>query len=229
MDFIWDGLVKAVKIIASGDREVMGVLLLTLRVSVVSAAISALIGVPAGFIIGVSRFKGRSLVLAILNTAMSLPTVTVGLVIFALISRRGPLGPFGLLFTPTAIIIGEIVLALPIVTALSCAAVNGIDASVRKTAFTLGAGRLAAAMAVVSEARYAVLAAVVAGFGRVVAEVGSAMMLGGNIKGATRTLTTAIAFETGKGEFAFSFALGILLLLLAFVVTGAFHLLNRRA
>ena len=229
MDFIWDGLVKAVKIIASGDREVMGVLLLTLRVSVVSAAISALIGVPAGFIIGVSRFKGRSLVLAILNTAMSLPTVTVGLVIFALISRRGPLGPFGLLFTPTAIIIGEIVLALPIVTALSCAAVNGIDASVRKTAFTLGAGRLAAAMAVVSEARYAILAAVVAGFGRVVAEVGSAMMLGGNIKGATRTLTTAIAFETGKGEFAFSFALGILLLLLAFVVTGAFHLLNRRA
>ncbi len=229
MDFIWEGLVKAVKIIASGDREVMGVLLLTLRVSVVSAAISALIGVPAGFIIGVSRFKGRSLVLAILNTAMSLPTVTVGLVIFALISRRGPLGPLGLLFTPTAIIIGEIVLALPIVTALSCAAVNGIDASVRKTAFTLGAGRLAAAMAVVSEARYAILAAVVAGFGRVVAEVGSAMMLGGNIKGATRTLTTAIAFETGKGEFAFSFALGILLLLLAFVVTGAFHLLNRRA
>lgn len=182
MDFIWEGLVKAVKIIASGDREVMGVLLLTLRVSVVSAAISALIGVPAGFIIGVSRFKGRSLVLAILNTAMSLPTVTVGLVIFALISRRGPLGPLGLLFTPTAIIIGEIVLALPIVTALSCAAVNGIDASVRKTAFTLGAGRLAAAMAVVSEARYAILAAVVAGFGRVVAEVGSAMMLGGNIK-----------------------------------------------
>lgn len=229
MDFIWDGLVKAVKIIASGDREVMGVLLLTLRVSVVSAAISALIGVPAGFIIGVSRFRGRSLVLAILNTAMSLPTVTVGLVIFALISRRGPLGPLGLLFTPTAIVIGEIVLALPIVTALSCAAVNGIDVSVRKTAYTLGAGRLAAAMAVVSEARYAILAAVIAGFGRVVAEVGSAMMLGGNIKGATRTLTTAIAFETGKGEFAFSFALGMLLLLLAFIVTGAFHLLNRRA
>jgi tungstate transport system permease protein len=228
MDFIYEGLIKAVKIIASGDREVMRILLLTLRVSIVSASIAALIGIPAGFLVGVTRFRGRSLVLALLNTAMSLPTVTVGLVIFVFISRRGPLGPLGLLFTPAAIIIGEVVLALPIVTALSCAAVQGIDESVRKTAYTLGAGRVSAALAVLGEARYAILAAVVAGFGRVVAEVGSAMMLGGNIKGVSRTLTTAIAFETGKGEFGFSFALGIILLLLAFAVTGAFHLLHRR-
>jgi len=228
MDFIGDGFVKALRIIASGDREAFAILFLTLRVSIISAAVASLIGIPLGFIIGISKFRGKNLTLAVLNTAMSLPTVTVGLVVFAIISRRGPLGPLGLLFTPTAIIIGEVILALPIITALSCAAVINIDASVRKTALTLGAGPLRAAAAVVREARYAILAAIVAGFGRVIAEVGSAMMLGGNIRGFTRTLTTAIAFETGKGEFGFSFALGILLLLLAFAVTGAFHILQRQ-
>jgi tungstate transport system permease protein len=228
MDFISDGFRQALRLIASGDREALGILFLTLRVSVISAAIASLLGVPLGFMIGVSRFRGRGLVLAVLNTAMSLPTVTVGLVVFAVISRRGPLGQLGLLFTPTAIVIGEVILALPIIAALSCAATNGLDASVRKTAYTLGAGPLRAAVTVLREARYAILTAVVAGFGRVVAEVGSAMMLGGNIRGVTRTLTTAIAFETGKGEFGFSFALGILLLLLAFAVTGVFHILQRR-
>jgi tungstate transport system permease protein len=229
MDFISEGFVKSLHIIASGDREAFGILFLTLRVSIIATAVATLIGAPLGFIIGVSKFRGKGIALAVLNTAMSLPTVTVGLIVFAMISRRGPLGSMGLLFTPAAIIIGEVILALPIITALVCAAVNGMDDSARKTALTLGAGPLRAALTVVSEARYAILAAVVAGFGRVIAEVGSAMMLGGNIRGVTRTLTTAIAFETGKGEFGFSFALGILLLLLAFAVTGAFHLIQRRA
>ncbi|MFA6450420.1 MAG: ABC transporter permease [bacterium] len=229
MDFISEGFVKSLHIIASGDREAFGILFLTLRVSIIATAIATLLGAPLGFIIGVSKFRGKGIALAVLNTAMSLPTVTVGLIVFGIISRRGPLGSMGLLFTPAAIIIGEVILALPIITALVCAAVNGMDESARKTAMTLGAGPLRAALTVISEARYAILAAVVAGFGRVIAEVGSAMMLGGNIRGVTRTLTTAIAFETGKGEFGFSFALGILLLLLAFAVTGAFHLIQRRA
>ena len=228
MDFISEGFIKALHIIASGDREAFEILFLTLRVSIISTVIASFIGVPLGFLIGVSRFRGRGLALAVLNTAMSLPTVTVGLIVFGMISRRGPLGPLGLLFTPAAIVIGEVILALPIITALACAAVNGLDAAVRKTALTLGAGPLHAALTVLREARYAILAAIVAGFGRVVAEVGSAMMLGGNIRGVTRTLTTAIAFETGKGEFGFSIALGILLLVLAFAVTGVFHLLQRR-
>ncbi len=228
MDFISEGFVKAVHIIASGDREALDILWLTLRVSVAATFFASIIGVPLGFIIGISQFRGKGFALAVLNTAMSLPTVTVGLIVYGVISRRGPLGSLGLLFTPTAIVIGEVILALPIITALACAAVNGMDASVRKTALTLGADALRASLAVLREARYAILAAIVAGFGRVVAEVGSAMMLGGNIRGVTRTLTTAIAFETGRGDFGFSFALGILLLLLAFTVTGIFHLLQRR-
>ncbi len=228
MDFISEGFVRALHIIASGDREALDILWLTLRVSVVATFFASIIGVPLGFIIGISQFRGKGLTLAVLNTAMSLPTVTVGLIVYGVISRRGPLGSLGLLFTPTAIVIGEVILALPIITALACAAVNGMDASARKTALTLGADAFRAALAVLREARYAILAAIVAGFGRVVAEVGSAMMLGGNIRGVTRTLTTAIAFETGRGDFGFSFALGILLLLLAFAVTGIFHLLQRR-
>ncbi|HOX29006.1 MAG TPA: ABC transporter permease [bacterium] len=228
MDFASDGIKQAVGIILSGDREVLEILSLTMRVSLISALIAAVIGAPAGFAIGAGKFRGREFLIAVLNTLMSLPTVTVGLVVYAMISRRGPLGELGLLFTPTAIIIGEVVLALPIVSALSCAAARGIDEQAWKTAATLGAGRARAFFTVLREARYTILAAVVAGFGRVIAEVGSATMLGGNIKGATRTLTTTIAFETGKGEFGFSLALGIILLLIAFLVTGAFHLLNKK-
>lgn len=228
MDFIADGFIQALKLIFSGDREAFEILMVTLKVSLISATLAAIIGIPAGFAIGISEYRGKSVALALLNTAMSIPTVTIGLVVFAFLSRRGPLGSMGLLFTQTAIIIGEVLLALPIVMALSCAAVKDVDGAVRKTARTLGAGRFASALAVLGETRYALLAAVVAGYGRVVAEVGSAMMLGGNIKGSTRTLTTAIAFETGKGEFAFSFALGILLLLLALAVTGVFHIFHKR-
>lgn len=228
MDYIAEGFTKALRIIATGDSEVLAIVFLTLLVSGISTSIASLFGVPLGFVIGISSFRGKGIVTSILNTLMSLPTVTVGLIVYAFLSRRGPMGPLGLLFTPTAIIIGEVILILPIVTALTCAAVQGIDGSVRKTALTLGAGPVRAAVSVLREGRYAIGAAIVAGFGRAVAEVGAAMMLGGNIKGATRTITTAIAFETGKGEFGFSMALGIILLLLAFAVTGIFHMLQRR-
>ena len=228
MDFILEGCVRALRIIASGDREVLGILWLTLRVSAISTLIATLLGVPAGCVIALSVFRGKNLVQAILNTMMSLPTVTVGLVVYAFISRRGPLGNLELLFTPAAIIIGQVVLILPLVAALSCSAVQGVDVAVRKTALSLGAGPIRSAIAVLREGRYAIMAAVTAGFGRAIAEVGAAMMLGGNIKGFTRTITTAIAFETGKGEFGFSIALGIMMLLLAFIVTSVFHLLQKR-
>lgn len=229
MDFIFEGFRESLRVIAGRDPEVIAITWLTLRVACFSAAIAAVLGVPLGFVVAVSRFRGRGVALAAMNAAMSLPTVTVGLVVYAFISRRGPLGALGLLFTPAAMVVGQVILATPIIAALTCSAVRGIDAAVRKTAATLGAGPLRAAFEEIREARYTIMAAVTAGFGRVVTEVGAAAMLGGNIRGATRTLTTAIAFETGKGEFAFSFALGIILLAMAFMVTGLFHLFQRRA
>jgi tungstate transport system permease protein len=228
MDFIREGIVKALHIIRAHDPEVFGILWLTLRVAGISTTIAMLLGVPLGFIVAISTFRGKSVVQATLNALMSLPTVTVGLVVYAFISRHGPLGDLELLFTPSAIIIGQVILILPVMAALSCSAVRHIDVSVRKTALTLGAGPLRAAFAVLREGRYAIMAAVAAGFGRALTEVGSATMLGGNIRGVTRTMTTAIAFETGKGEFGFSIALGLMLLLMAFAVTAVFHLLQRQ-
>ena len=143
--------------------------------------------------------------------------------VYSLISRRGPLGVFGLLYTPSAMIIGQFILAVPIITALTHSAVQGIDKRVKNTALTLGATEVQSAWMVIKEARYAVLAAVITGFGRVIAEVGAAMMLGGNIKGSTRVMTTAIALETAKGEFGFAIALGIILLFVAFSINILLH------
>ena len=154
---------------------------------------------------------------------MALPTVVIGLIVYSLISRRGPLGVFGLLYTPSAMIIGQFILAVPIIIALTHSAVQGIDKRVRNTALTLGATESQSAWMVIKEARYAVLAAVITGFGRVIAEVGAAMMLGGNIKESTRVMTTAIALETAKGEFGFAIALGIILLFVAFSINILLH------
>ena len=158
-----------------------------------------------------------------MNTLLALPTVVIGLIVYSLISRRGPLGIFGLLYTPSAMIIGQFILAIPIIIALTHSAVQGIDKRVRNTALTLGATEAQSAWTVIKEARYAVLAAVITGFGRVIAEVGAAMMLGGNIKGSTRVMTTAIALETAKGEFGFAIALGIILLFVAFSINILLH------
>jgi len=171
----------------------------------------------------VKDYWGKRLTIALVNTLLALPTVVVGLIVYSLISRRGPLGVFGLLYTPSAMIIGQFILATPIVIALTHSAVQGIDRRVRNTALTLGATEIQSAWTVIKEARYAVLAAVITGFGRVIAEVGAAMMLGGNIKGSTRVMTTAIALETAKGEFGFSIALGIILLLIAFSINILLH------
>jgi len=218
LSFIIEGLQKAFALILSLDKEVFQIVLFSLRVSSIAILFSSLIGVPLGFVIGSKNFWGKKFIVVLLNNALAIPTVVIGLLVYSLISRVGPLGYFGLLYTPTAVIIGQFLLSLPIIIALTHSAIQGIDIKVRHTALTLGATEMQAAWAIIKEARFAVMSAVIAGFGRNIAEVGAAMMLGGNIKGSTRTMTTAITLETSKGEFGFGIALGILLLLISLII-----------
>jgi tungstate transport system permease protein len=228
LSYLLDSLIKALELIFSFDREVRMAVWTSLYTSGCATVLSGLAGIPIGLWLGTSRFRGRRLAITLLNTLMALPTVVVGLVLFGLFSRQGPLGPLGLLFTPLAMIAGQTVLAAPIVANLVLAAVTGADERIIKTALTLGATRLQAARQLLREIRFGVMAAVIAGFGRVVAEVGVAMMLGGNIRNSTRTMTTAIALETSKGEFAFGLALGMILLGVALLVNLGLNLLQQR-
>ena len=228
MGYWGDSLLTAFELILGFDREVRMAVWTSLYTSSCSIVIAALLGVPIGLWLGLNRFRGRQLLIALLNTLMALPTVVVGLLLFGLLSRQGPLGPLGLLFTPLAMIAGQTVLAAPIVANLVLAAVTGADQRIINTALTLGASRLQAAIQLLREIRFGVMAAVIAGFGRVIAEVGVAMMLGGNIRNSTRTMTTAIALETSKGEFAFGLALGIILLSVALIVNLFLNALQQR-
>ena len=228
MDFLTESLRAALDLILALDQEVVGAVWTSLYTSTAAIVLAAAVGIPTGTLIGVGRFTGRRAVLTLLNTLMALPTVVVGLVIYGFLSRQGPLGALGLLFTPVAMIIGQTVLSAPIVANYTVAAVAGADPRIMTTALTLGAGRLRAAWQLLLEVRFGVMAAVVAGFGRVIAEVGVAMMLGGNIRGYTRTMTTAIALETSKGEFAFGLALGLILMTVALVVNLFLNLLQQR-
>jgi len=221
--YIIEGIEKAFQLIFALDREIFAIVLLSLRISLTAIMLASLIGGPLGFLMAVKDYWGKKFTVVLVNTLLALPTVVVGLIVYSLISRRGPMGVFGILYTPSAMIIGQFILATPIIIALTYSAVQGIDKRVRNTALTLGATESQSAWMVIKEARYAVLAAVIAGFGRVIAEVGAAMLLGGNIKGSTRTMTTAIALETSKGEFGFGIALGIILLIIAFSVNILLH------
>ena len=223
MDFIVEGIQKAFQLIFTLDSEIFSIVLLSLRVSLTAVILASLLGVYLGFLMAVKDYWGKRFSVSLVNTLLALPTVVIGLIVYSLISRRGPLGIFGLLYTPSAMIIGQFILAIPIIIALTHSAVQGIDKRVRNTALTLGATEAQSAWTVIKEARYAVLAAVITGFGRVIAEVGAAMMLGGNIKGSTRVMTTAIALETAKGEFGFAIALGIILLFVAFGINILLH------
>jgi tungstate transport system permease protein len=224
MDYIIDAFLSAFWLILSLDREVFSIALLSLRVAGTAIVFATLLGVPLAYVIATRDFPGKRTVLTIFNTLMAVPTVVVGLFCYAFFSRRGPLGFLDLLFTPTGMVIGDLIIALPLVVALTIAAVNAVDPRARITALALGATSRQTSWTVLLDARYALMAAVLNGFGRVVSEVGAAMMLGGNIRGYTRTLTTAIALETSKGEFAFAMALGLILLTLALMV----NLLLRR-
>ncbi len=206
--------------------EVLGIAILSLKVALSATVIACLIGIPLGFALGWTRFAGRRVLLALLNTALALPTVVIGLIIYLLLARRGPLGALGMLFTWQAIVVAEVVLALPIAIALSAAAVQAVDPRVRRTALTLGAGTLRTAWTVAREARFALLAGVVVAFGRVLSEVGAALIVGGNIKDETRTLTTAITLATSQGQFALAVALGLVLLALALTVSVVIQVLQ---
>ncbi len=215
---VGDALSEAVRLLVTRDAQVLAAVGVSLQVALVATLCATALGAPLGFLVGTTRFRGRRVAEVALNTATALPTVVVGLVVYALLSRRGLLGDWGLLYTRSAMVIGETLLVTPLMAALTMALVSGADPRIRETALTLGASPLRAAWTVLGELRGGVLAAVATGFGRLVSELGVALMVGGNIREATRTMTTAIALETGKGEFALALALGILLLGVALLV-----------
>lgn len=227
MNPIAEGIREALRLLASLDPEVMSIAGVSLKVSLTSTAAATLLGLPLGFALATREFIGRGVLITFVNTLLALPTVVVGLVCFAILSRQGPLGVMGLLYTPVAMAVGQTILAAPIVTALTLSAVQAIDPRVAETARTLGATRRQLRWTMLTEARFAVLAAIIAAFGRVVAEVGISLMIGGNIRHYTRNLTTAIALETSKGEFGLGLALGVILMALGLVVNGALHLVQQ--
>ena len=228
MGYLTDSLSTALELIVGFNPALREVIWTSLYTSSSAIVLAALLGIPAGLWLGVSRFRGHRVLVVMLSTMMALPTVVVGLLLFGLFSRQGPLGELGWLFTPQAMIAGQMVLATPIVAHLVFITVSGADQRIINTALTLGASPIQASLQLLREVRFGVMAAIIAGFGRVIAEVGVAMMLGGNIRGSTRTMTTAIALETSKGEFAFGLALGLVLLLVALGVNLFLNFLQQR-
>ena len=220
---------EALGLIADCDPDFVSAVQTSLGIALCSTLLAGGIGVPLGFLLGISDFKGKRVLTVVINTLMALPTVVIGLLGYSLLSRVGPLGCWGSLFTPVAMVLGQFVLALPIVTGLSLAATNALDKRAWDTAVTLGAGPLRSSWVMFREGRFAYLAAIVAGFGRVFAEVGVSLMLGGNIRFYTRSITTAIATETSKGEFGLGLALGMVLLLVALVVNILFQVFQGKA
>jgi tungstate transport system permease protein len=228
MDVLLDGVRQAVGLLAHADAEVVAILLLSLEVSGIATLIALLLGIPAGAVLALTRFPGRTLCISAVNAGMGLPPVVVGLYITILLWRSGPLGGFELLYTPAAIVLAQAVIAAPIVGGITLAAVQNVPAKFRLQLVALGASRPQMVWVVLREARLPMLAAVMAGFGGVISEIGASMMVGGNIKGQTRTLTTAMVLETGKGNFEIAIALSVLLLLLVFGVNWALTSIQQR-
>jgi tungstate transport system permease protein len=220
MESIWQALTTAVRLILSFDPELYGVVFLSLKLSGVAVAIGALIGVPLGTLLALTRFPGQKVVQNLLNTLMGLPPVVAGLFVYLLLSRSGPLGPAGLLFTPSAMVAAQTILSTPIICGFTMVAIRSLDPGLRVTALALGASPSQLFWKLVAEARYGIMAAVIAGFGRVIAEVGAVMMVGGNIKGYTRVMTTAIVLETRQGEYVMALALGFVLIVTSLVVNS---------
>ncbi|MBI4787934.1 MAG: ABC transporter permease [Chloroflexi bacterium] len=221
MDELTSGLAQAIRMIVSGDAALYEIIWLSLRVSGLALLLSTLIGVPVGAALGLSRVRARGLVTALLYTGMGLPPVVVGLFVYLMLSRSGPFGVIGWLFTPSAMIVAQIIIAFPLVAGLTMSAVQGVDPALRVQVRSLGATQLQEMWAVLVEARIGVVAAIVAAFGGVISEVGAVMLVGGNIEGKTRVLTTAIVLNTRTGDFDLALALGIILLALAFVANAA--------
>jgi tungstate transport system permease protein len=218
VELIVEGIRKAFWLLVTGDAEVMGITLLSLRVSGLATLVSLVIGIATGTLVALTRFPGRGVVVSLINTGMGLPPVVVGLFVTILLWRSGPLGFLGMLYTPGAMILAQAVIATPIVMGITLAAIQQLPQNLRLQILALGATRLQLVWILVKEARLPLLAAVMAGFGGVISEVGASIMVGGNIKGYTRVLTTATVMETSRGNFDTAIALGIILLVLAFAV-----------
>lgn len=228
MDYLVQGTLKAFQLLGSGDPETFSAVAATVKVSTYSMVASLTAGIPLGFVLGYFQFRGKRQVRLVVDTLLALPTVFIGLLVYAFISRQGPFGQWGLLFSLPGIAIGQAILALPIVIALTATAVESVDRELRTTLMSLGAGRSQILKTFLWEVRHGILAAALTAYGRVMTEVGISMMVGGNIKWQSRTITTAIALETGKGMFATGIALGLVLLAIAFAVNAAVSFLRHR-
>jgi len=225
---LWEGFIKAIHLIVTLDLEVMEITGRSLAISATSCTIATLLSIPLGGLIHFSSFPGKRILVSVIQTFFSLPTVLVGLFVFVLFSRAGPIGGLGLMFTPVVMVIGQVILVTPLILGLIISALRGVDEGVTETAISLGANRFQASALTLREARYAVLTAVTMGFGRVISEVGLALMVGGNISGFTRTLTAAISLETSKGDIELALALGIILLFIALLINVALNRLQQR-
>ena len=225
---IWHGLTKAIELIVSLDPEVMEIAGRSLMISVTSTLLASLVCLPLGSLIHFHNFPGKRILINLIQTFFSIPTVAIGLFVFVLFSRAGPLGGLNILFTPTVMVLGQMVLITPILLGLTISALSGVDRAILDTARSLGANGFQTAIVVLREARFAVIAAIVMGFGRAISEVGIALMVGGNIKGFTRVITTAISLETTKGDLELSIALGIILISIALVVNTALNRIQQR-
>ena len=228
MSEIWDGLVKAFQLIFTFDPEVMSIAGLSMRIAITSVVIASIICVPLGSLIHFHNFRGKRILISIIQTFYSVPTVTVGLFVFILFSRSGPLGGLDLMFTPTIMIIGQIFLVFPILLGLTISSLSGVDRTITDTARSMGANGWQTMLVIIREARFAVMAAIILAFGRAISEVGLALMVGGNIRGFTRVLTTAISLETSKGDVELSMALGIILIIIALVINIIMNRIQQR-
>ena len=228
MDAIIEGFGKAFFLILHLDPELLSIILLSLKVSGTALIVATTLGLPLGALTALKHFPGRSFIISVLNTSMGLPPVVVGVFLYLLLSRSGPLGFMALLYTPLAMIVAQSILAFPFVAALSHSAIMKIDPLIKKASLTLGATSFQVTTAMVREARYGIMAAIIAALGRVMAEVGAILIVGGNIAGFTRVMTTTIALESDKGNFALALALGIVLLMISFVINMALYFIQKK-
>ncbi|MEK6645540.1 MAG: ABC transporter permease [Candidatus Firestonebacteria bacterium] len=218
MDFIFDGIKKAIELIFSLDRDILDILRVSLLVSISATAIAVLIGVPSGAIIAIKKFPLKKILISLINTGMGLPPVVIGLVISLFLFRNGPFGFLQWLYTVKGMILAQVIIALPIIIGLTVAAFQSVDKKMYLQIIALGANTSQSIIILLKEIRLSVLAAIIAGFGSIISEVGAVMMVGGNIKSQTRVLTTAIVLETNKGNFDFAIAIGLILLVMSFIV-----------
>lgn len=228
MDSFIEGFRKAFALIFYLDQELLSIIFLSLKVSGTALIIATAVGLPIGVLTGLQRFSGRGFIISLLNTFMGLPPVVVGLFLYLLLSRRGPLGFMALLYSPSAMIIAQSILAFPIVAALSHSAIIKIEPLIKQASLTLGATPFQVTTTVMREARYGIMSGVIAALGRVMAEVGAIIIVGGNIAGYTRVMTTTIALETDKGNFELALALGIILLMISLIINMILYLIQKK-